>query len=157
MRGTLVVIHASAGVAGLVTGLVSLAPPRSPGTRRWWRGLYLLCIAILLVTLIALVVMDWDTLDGAAQVAFPALTVLAVVMAVRVVRANHLAVSQSPSWRKRYIDHVYFSYISLCEGFVILPALNLPLPQVTVPVIAVAIVLIGHVLITRYKRVVLAE
>ncbi len=156
MRGTLVVIHASAGIAGLITGLVSLAPPSSPTTRRWWRGLYLLCIAILLVTLIALIGIDWDTLDGSAMIAFPALAVLAVVMAARVVRANQVAASQPPNWRKRYIDHVYFSYISLWEGFIILPALNLPLPQVTVPIIAVGVLLVGHVLITRYKRALLA-
>jgi hypothetical protein len=55
-------------------------------------------------------------------------------------------------WRERYINHVYFAYISLWEGFVILPALNLPLPQVAAPVVAIGVLLIGHVLITRYKR-----
>ncbi|MGH2684136.1 MAG: hypothetical protein ACRDJP_01550 [Actinomycetota bacterium] len=155
MRGTLVLIHASAGIAGLITGLVSLAPPRTPSTRRWWRGVYLLCIAVLLATLTALIAIDWDSLDGIARIAFPALAVLAVVMAVRVVRANQVAVSKGSRWRERYIDHVYFSYISLWEGFVILPALNLPLPQVTVPVVAIAVLLVGHVLITRYKRAVL--
>jgi hypothetical protein len=38
-------------------------------------------------------------------------------------------------------------------GFVILlPALNLPMPQVTVPVIAVAILLTGQTLVGGYKR-----
>ena len=46
--------------------------------------------------------------------------------------------SDEPGWEGRYIGHVYFTYISLWMGFVILPTLDLPMPQVTVPVIAVA-------------------
>ena len=41
-------------------------------------------------------------------------------------------------------------------GFVILPALNLPMPQVTVPVIAAAVLLTGQTLVGRYKRRVLS-
>ncbi len=37
----------------------------------------------------------------------------------------------------------------------ILPALNLPLPQVSVPLVAVVVLLIGHALIARYKAPIL--
>jgi hypothetical protein len=40
LRSALVLIHASTGVAGLVTGLGALTPPRPVDNRRWLRRLY---------------------------------------------------------------------------------------------------------------------
>ena len=74
IRTVLVVIHAGAGIAGLVTGLPSFALPRGGDGRSWVRWVYLACIAIMFVTLIALVVLDWEGLDTTARVAFTALT-----------------------------------------------------------------------------------
>jgi hypothetical protein len=152
-----VVIHASAGVIGLFAGLGTLSPPQPGDNRSWLRAMYLLCIVILLAFLVALVIIDWDGLDTGSRIAFTALMGLGAVMGYRIVRARQVASARQPDWQGRYIDHVYFTYISLWEGFVILPALNLPLPQVTVPVVAVGVLLIGHVLISRYKSRVLAE
>jgi hypothetical protein len=152
-----VVIHASAGVVGLFAGLGTLSPPRPGDNRSWLRALYLLCIVIMLAFLIALVVLDWDGLDMGSRIAFTALTGLGAVMGFRIIRARQVASAQQPGWQGRYIDHVYFTYISLWEGFVILPALSLPLPQVTVPLVAVGVLLIGHTLVTRYKAGVLAR
>lgn len=152
LRATLVVIHASAGVGGLLAGLPSISPPRPNDGRELVRVLYAFLIGVLLLSLVALVVLDWDGLDVGARVTFTALTGLGAVMAYRIIRARLVASAGKEKWRHRYIDHVYFTYISLWEGFVILPALNLPLPQVTVPLVAIAVLAIGHVLVTRYKR-----
>jgi hypothetical protein len=156
LRTALVVIHAGAGVGGLLTGVFSLSPPRPTDNRRWVRLLYLLCIAILLASLVVLVWIDWDDLDVGSRVAFGALTGLGAVMAYRIARAHRLASAQEANWQERYIGHVYFTYISLWEGFVILPALNLPLPQLSVPLVAIAVLVVGHALITRYKARILA-
>jgi hypothetical protein len=156
IRTVLVVTHAGAGIAGLVAGFPSFALPRDRDGRSWVRWLYLACIAMMLVTLIALVVLDWEGLDAMARVVFTALTGLAAVMMLRIVLAARVVSSDEPGWEGRYIGHVYFTYISLWMGFVILPALNLLMPQVTVPVIAVAILLTGQTLVGRYKRRVLS-
>jgi hypothetical protein len=156
MRTILVVAHAGAGIAGLVAGLASFAPPRDADGRSWVRWAYLALLAVMFVTLIALVAVDWEGLDTAARIAFAALTGLAAVMMLRIVLAVRVASSREPGWEGRYIGHVYFTYISLWMGFVILPALNLPMPQVTVPVIAVGVLLIGQTLVGRYKRRVLS-
>lgn len=155
IRTTLVVLHAGAGIVGLSAGIASFAPPRD-GDGRWWvRWLYLACIAIMFVTLIMVVVVDWEGLDNTARLAFTALTGLAAVMMLRIVLAVRVASSRDAGWEGRYMGHVYFTYISLWMGFVILPALNLPMPQLTVPMIAVAVLLAGQTLVGRYKRRVL--
>jgi hypothetical protein len=151
-RTTLVLVHAAAGIAGLIAGLASFAPPRDADGRSWVRWIYLACIAVMFVTLIVLVAVDWEGLDTTARVAFTALTGLAAVMMLRIVLAVRVASSHGAGWEGRYISHVYFTYISLWMGFVILPALNLPMPQVTVPVIAVVVLLIGRTLVGRFKR-----
>lgn len=155
MRTILVVAHAGAGIAGLVAGLASFAPPRNADGRSWVRWAYLALIAVMFVTLIALVAVDWEGLDTTARIAFTALTGLAAVMMLRIVLAVRVASSREPGWEGRYIGHVYFTYISLWMGFVILPALNFPMPQVTVPVIAVVVLLVGQTLVGRYRRRVL--
>lgn len=157
IRTILVVVHAGAGIAGLGAGIASFAPPRG-GDGRWWvRWLYLACIAVMFVTLIMLVIVDWQGLDTTARLAFMALTGLGAVMMVRIVLADRVASSRDSGWEGRYIGHVYFTYISLWMGFVILPALNLPMPQLTVPVIAGAVLLTGQTLVGRYKRRVLMQ
>jgi hypothetical protein len=152
LRTTLVVIHAASGVGGLITGLATLPPPRPGDNRGWVRRLYTICIAILIASRVALVAIDWGSLEVGTRIAFGALTGLGAVMMFRIARAQRVASARGANWEQRYIDHVYFTYISLWEGFVILPALDLPLPQVTVPVVAIAVLVVGHTLIARYKR-----
>ena len=156
MRATLVIIHTSSGVAGLITGLAVLAPPRAGDGRGWLRWAYLLCVAILLATMIALIVLDWDGLDIAARVTFLGLAALAAFMLARILAARREAAVRSADWQGRYMRHIEFTYIALWEGFVILPALNLPLPQVSVPVVAVGVFLVLHTLLGRYRARVLA-
>jgi hypothetical protein len=155
MRTALVVIHASAGIGGLVTGVAALAPPRPITKRRRLRQTYLGSIAVLLASMVVLVAIDWSGLDAGGRLAFAALTGLGGAMAYRLVRAYREASLRGAGWQERYIGHVYFTYISLWEGFVILPALNLPLPPVSLPAVAIAVLLIGHALVTRFKARVL--
>ncbi len=87
VRTALVVLHASAGVGGLVTGLAALSPPRPIDNRGWLRRLYLLCIMVLLAAMVVLVSIDWSGLDVASRVTFSALTALGAVMTYRMARA----------------------------------------------------------------------
>jgi hypothetical protein len=156
LRTTLVVIHAASGVGGLITGWASLSPPRPGDGRGWWRRLYVACIAILVASMVVLVAIDWTSLDGVARVAFGGLIVLGAVMTYRIFRARGEASARVAGWEGRYFDHVAFTYISLWEGFLILPALNLPFPQVSVPAVAVGVFVVAHWLLTRYRHGVIA-
>ncbi|NDL60245.1 hypothetical protein [Phytoactinopolyspora mesophila] len=157
MRTALVILHAAPGVAGVLTGLLALSPPRPDDGRRRWRDLYVGCIAILIVGMVALVVYDWAELDTAARVAFAGLGGLAAIMGFRLWRAHREASDQPHGWQRRYIDHVFFTYVSLWIGLLIVPALNTPAPQVAVPIVVLAVLGTGHVLLTRYKRGVLSH
>jgi hypothetical protein len=152
LRTTLVLIHASAGVGGLVAGLGSVSPPRPADRRGWIRVLYGLLLGVLFITLVVLIAVDWSGLDSGTRVAFVALAGLAAVMVFRLFLARRVAATAEGAWEERYVNHVYFTYISLWVGFVILPTLNLPLPQLTVPAVALAVLLLGHILIGRYKK-----
>ena len=151
VRSTLVAIHIASGLGGLAAGLATLAPPAPSGERRWVRQAYLASILTLFASLVGMIAVDWAGLDTAARLTFSALAGLAAVMIYRLVRARGETATREAGWHERYIDHVAFSYIALWEGFVILPALNLPLPQVSVPVVAIAVLLVGHTLTSRYK------
>ena len=63
-----------------------------------------------------------------------------------------LAGSRKPGWERRYLGHVYFTYISLWVGFVIVPALGSPNPGVWIPVAVVSVLTAGTMLIHRYEQ-----
>jgi hypothetical protein len=152
MRDVLVAIHAGAGIAGLVIGLVVIAPPRSADSRRSIRLLYLLCLAALLASLVVLVATDWSGLDATARTVFTGLTGLGGVMAYRILSAQRLVKTRGPGWETRYVGHIYFTYISLWVGFVIVPALRTDHPQIWIPVAVVGVLGVGALLIDRYKK-----
>lgn len=152
MRTTLVVIHAGAGIIGLAAGAAALVPPA--GHDRWLRvrDLYAVCVGLLLAALLVLVVVDWADLDTGSRIAFTALGGLGVAMAVRLTLARRLAQARPAGWAERYLGHVYFTYISLWVGFVVLPALELPTPQLAVPLSALVVLVIGHFALRRFRR-----
>ena len=88
MRTALVVVHASAGVGGLITGVASLTPPALIDDRRWLRRIYLTCVAVLLASMVVLVTIDWDDLEAGGRVAFAALIGLGVIIGYRLAWAQ---------------------------------------------------------------------
>ncbi|HEX2497756.1 MAG TPA: hypothetical protein VHO00_03085 [Actinomycetes bacterium] len=152
LRNLLVVVHAGSGIVGLLAGLWAMAPPRPDDGRGWVRRLYLAGIATLFVTLVALIVVDWNDLDNGGRIAFVALAGLAIFMLWRLTRADREGRTRSSGWQQRYVGHVYFTYVSLWIGFVILPALNSPIPFVAAPLAVATALVIGGILIGRYKR-----
>lgn len=90
-------------------------------------------LVTLVVSLVGMVSIDWTGLDTRARIAFSALTGLAFVILMRIALAYRAVSRRAVGWQDHYINHRYFTDISLWEGSVILAALNLPIPQVTVP------------------------
>jgi hypothetical protein len=155
LRSAVVVIHAGAGVCGLIAGLAAIAPPRTDDGRGWLRALYVTSLTMVLVSLVMLLGADWDRLDPATRGVFSGLTAVAALMVYRITRAYEVAGTRGDGWREQYIRHVAFTYVALWEGFVILPALRLPYPHLTVPLIVIAVLLLGGTLLDRYKARVL--
>jgi hypothetical protein len=58
----------------------------------------------------------------------------------------------SQGWERRYVNHVYFTYISLWVGFAIIPALRSPTPGLWIPVAVATVLATGRVLEHRYQR-----
>jgi hypothetical protein len=152
MRELLVMIHAGAGIAGLVLGLGVFALPRPASERRLARVAYGAALAILVGSLVILVVTDWPDLETGARIAFTGLTALAGVMLYRYILANRVAESRDADWERRYVGHIYFTYISLWVGFAIVPALRSPSPALWIPVAVIGVLLTGSVLVHRYER-----
>ena len=155
LREILVIIHAGSGIVGLLVGLGALSPPVPADKRSWLRRVYAGCITVLLVSMVAMIGVDWSGLEAGARIAFSGLTGLGVVIAYRLVRAHQEAGTRGTDWQSRYIGHIYFTYVSLWIGFLIVPALNMPYPQIAVPSVPIMVLLLGHVLVRRYKQRVL--
>jgi hypothetical protein len=151
-RDILVAIHAGAGIVGLVVGLTVFPPPSTNNSRRWWRIAYGGLLVVLLVSLLALIVWDWQGLQTVPRLVFSGLAVLGGVMVTRMYLAHQLAGGSEPGWELRYVQHVYFTYVSLWVGFAIVPALRSPNPGLWIPVAVVGVLAAGTLLINRYER-----
>lgn len=133
-------------------GLPVITPPTSARSRRRWAHVYLAAVGVLVASLLALVAVDWGGLEVGARVAFSGLAVLGGVMMYRLLRAGREATARRPGWRARYVDHVYFTYVSLWIGLAILPALRSDRPELLVPVAVAGVLGAGHLLIHAYTR-----
>lgn len=152
-RDILVVIHAGSGIAALAIGLLVFLPPDEPGRRLGWRASYAGLLGILTVSLVLLIAVDWADLAGGARIAFAGLAILAGVMLTRLYLAHRLTAGPAVTgWRRRYVSHIYFTYISLWVGLGIVPALRTDTPAVWVPVAVAAVLGTGAVLVRRYEQ-----
>ncbi|MGH3649519.1 MAG: hypothetical protein ACRDU9_02330 [Acidimicrobiia bacterium] len=55
-------------------------------------------------------------------------------------------------WERRYVGHVYFTYVSLWVGFAIIPALRSGNPGLWIPVAVIGVLAAGTLLVHRYER-----
>jgi len=139
-------------VLGLLVGPYSFHPPEAREYRLWLRRLYAVGIGVLAVFLVATVAVDWTSLAAAPRIVFTALIGLAAVIVTRLVLAFRLAARRSHGWQMPYVNHIYFTYIALWEGFFIVGLIDLGAPGWLVGMVAVGVLILGSLLVANYKR-----
>ncbi len=82
---------------------------------------------------------------------FSVLIGLAVVMATRVILAFRVARELPEGWRASYLNHVYFTYISLWEGLFIVGLFDLGAPAWLIVLVAGGVLAVGATLFYGYK------
>lgn len=136
MRTALIVLHAVAGVAAFLAGLVAAF---RPGDRRPFR-VYAPALVIMIVCLVGAVVTGWPQLDATNRAVNVALTALAGYLALRAQRAGRRQLSGEHAG---YLDDLGFTLIALFDGFAIVAAIDLGAPAWLTAVIAIGAVAVG--------------
>lgn len=152
LRAVFLAFHVAGGVLGLAVGLFAFHPPQTPQVRLWLRRLYAAALVDLAVFLVAIVAADWATLGATPRIIFSVLIGLAAVILIRLFLAFRLARQQLDGWQIPYVNHIYFTYISLWEGFFIVGLIDLGAPGWMVGAVAVGVLIVGGILLNRYKR-----
>src|ERR1700737_4141990 len=137
LRTVFLIFHVAGGVLGLAIGLFSFHPP---DTRRFplgLRRLYAAALVVLAAFLVAIVAVDWSTFAATPRIVFTVLIGLAAVILIRLFLAFGLAGQQSRGWQIPYVNHIYFTYLSLWEGFFIVGLVDLGAPAWVVGAVAV--------------------
>ena len=147
-------LHVAGGVAGLLLGAFAIRPPLGDA-RLWLRRAYTAALIALLVFLSATVAVDWPGLQTTQQFIYVALIALAAFMVARVFLSFRVARRHGGGWESRYMNHVYFTYISLWEGLCIVGIIDLGAPGWLVAAVAIGILVLGAVLFSNYRRQVL--
>jgi hypothetical protein len=146
MANTLVItLHAVAATLAFGAGVLSAASGR-------FLGVYRAAMAVMLAALIPAFLVDWATTDTTARAVFAGLIGLAGVMVVRA----ELAVRRSPARTggptAAYLEHLGFTLIALADGFAVVAAIRGGAPGWTVAVLAVGVVVVGHLTLQLAKR-----
>jgi hypothetical protein len=152
LRTAFLSLHVAGGVLGLLLGGFALHPPRTHRFRLLLRRAYAAAILVLAVFLVATVLVDWPGLAAIQRIVFAVLVGLAAFIVARVFLANRAARLQPTGWEAAYMNHIYFSYISLWEGFFIVGLLDLGAPPWLIGAVAVGVVILGAVLFSAYRR-----
>ncbi|SMH28181.1 hypothetical protein SAMN06295885_0103 [Rathayibacter oskolensis] len=136
MYATAIAIHATAGTAGFVLGLLLACRPGLAGRRRPVVRVYVGLIVVLVAGLAAAVIADWSGMEASRRLVDVGLILLGLYTLHRAVRALRVSRAAGGEWRPAFVDHVGFTLISLFDGFVIVAALNLGAPTPLVLLIA---------------------
>ncbi len=152
LRTVFLTLHVAGGVLGLLVGLFSFHPPQTTDFRLWLRRAYATAIGVLAVFLVALVALDWSSLGPTPRIIFVALIGLAAVIVTRLFLAFRLTWQQPAGWHVPYMNHIYFTYISLWEGFFIVGLIDLGAPGWLVGAVAVGVLVLGGIVFNIYKR-----
>jgi hypothetical protein len=118
----------------------------------WLRRLYAAAIGVLAIFLVGLVAFDWSSLGSTPRIVFVVLIGLAAVIVARLVQAFRLPRQQPPGWQGTYTNHIYFSYVSLWEGFFIVGLIDLGAPTWLVGAVAVGVLIVGGIAFNVYKH-----
>ena len=152
LRTVFLSLHVAGGVLGLLVGLFAFHPPETPDFRLAIRRTYGAAIGVLAIFLVAIVALDWSSLGATQRIIFSILIGLAAVIVTRLYLAFELVRRQPAGWQIPYINHIYFTYISLWEGFFIVSLIDLGAPGWLVGAVAVGVLVVGGLLVSRYKR-----
>jgi hypothetical protein len=152
LRTAFLTLHVLGGVTGLLLGAFALHPPEPRNYRLALRRAYAAAIALLVVFLVATVVLDWWRIDTMQRIVFSVLIGLAAVIAARVYLAFEMTRKRRDGWQVSYMNHIYFTYISLWEGFFIVGLFDLNAPAWLIGLVAVGVLVLGAILFSRYKR-----
>ncbi len=151
LRTVFLSLHVAGGVVGLLIGAFAIRPPLAQDSRLLLRRAYATALVVLLVFLTATVFVDWPRLQVMQQVIYTGLIGLAVYMVIRAFLSFRVAQQQVGGWETKYMNHIYFTYISLWEGLVIVGLFDLGAPALLIGAVAVGVVILGAVLFNSYK------
>lgn len=144
IRLILLVVHATAGTAALVTGMLVLWG-RAAG---WW---HVLTLVVMTVSLVPSLALGWSGLSTAIRVVFIGLVGLAGVMTVVAMRGNrHLR--RRGSLGVAGVDQFGFNVISLTVAGVVVPMLNLTDSTVLVVGVTLAAMLVTRAFVQHRRR-----
>lgn len=143
IHDTLILGHLLGGAVAFIAGCIILVPSLSYQARSAGLRVFLAGLAVLILSLWAVVIYDWPGLLLAQKITFGALSLLALYMAWRAVQAFRVFYGRASGGRQEFTDHIGFNLISLFDGFVIVSALDLGAPGWLVGLIAILGVVVG--------------
>ncbi len=146
MANTLfITVHAVAATLAFGAGVLSAASGR-------FLGVYRAAMAVMLAALVPAVLVDWATTDTAARAVFAGLIGLAGVMVARAELAVRRRPGRTGGPTAAYLEHIGFTLIALADGFAVVAAIRGGMPGWTVGVLAVGVVVAGHLMLQAAKR-----
>lgn len=148
---TLITIHACVAIVSFIFGLIVLRPPSKPGISPLYR-IYIFALWLMILSLIAVVSVDWVHLNMASRSVFVTLTLFAIYIGWRGWQATHQYRTRHEAWKKKYIDDVGFTLIALFDGFAIIFVLDLGAPVWAAVATGVLAAFVGRFGLARFKN-----
>ena len=150
----LITIHACVAIVSFIFGFIVLRPPSKQGVSPLYR-VFIIALWLMVLSLIAVVCVDWIQLNMASRIVFGTLTLFAIYIGWRGWRASYQFRTRHGAWKKKYIDDIGFTLIALFDGFAIIFVLDLGAPVWAAVTTGVLAVFVGRFSLARFKKQVL--
>lgn len=157
LRTVLVSLHVAGGLFGLLIGAFALRPPLVHRSRLLLRRAYATSLVVLFVFLTGTIAIDWPALQTTQQIIYIVLIGLAAFMVTRAFLAFRVARQRVSGWETKYMNHIYFTYVSLWEGLVIVGLFDLGAASWIIAGVGVGVLIVGALLFNNYRGRVFAN
>jgi len=152
MHQAAIIVHTISGIICFAAGCVLLSRLDARARQRPWLAAYGAGLIGLVVFMGVAIASHWSRLATARQAAYLGLSALAAYMVRRGWGAWRAWRTADPGWRRRFVDHVGFTLISLFDGFAIVLAIDLGAPGWLVAAVGAAGIAAGLLAVGRVRR-----
>ena len=140
-----ITVHAVAATIAFGAGVMSAPTGR-------FLGVYRSAMAVMAAALVPAILVDWSATDPTARMVFTGLIGLAAVMVVRAELAGRCPPGRTGGPTAGYLEHIGFTLIALADGFAVVTAIRAGAPGWVVALLAVGVVVVGHLTLQAAKR-----
>jgi hypothetical protein len=151
ISGLLIAVLVAAVIGAAIAGPRALRPPAQPSQRPLVRRAYVSLLVLATVAAVGTTIATWSQLSTRMMISLFAVDCLGLLLSEIGFMALHTLREVRAGWQETYTNQIYFSYLLLWEGLLVMAIANSPLSPWVIPFAAIGLAIAGAALFRLYE------